>query len=94
MIAKEIVHKRLIGVKLSRFCLSKEALPSIVTDDSLVFLKASSRNCERLLSILDSFCEASGMFVNYSKSGIFFLANLEDDSRNFFSLYLRIPQLN
>lgn len=63
MISKEIVHKRLVGVKLRGSCLTISHL--FFADDSLVFPKASTCNCERLLSALDVFCEALGMSINY-----------------------------
>lgn len=45
-------------------------------DDTLIFLKATHRNCSHLVDILDQYCAASGQAVNLHKSSVFFGANI------------------
>ena len=44
-------------------------------DDSLMFCRARSKNCLKLVEILDRYGKASGQVVNIDKSGILFSSN-------------------
>ena len=92
MISRDILSKKLIRIKLSRSCPPLSHL--FFADDSLLFLKASTRNYDQLLACLRCFCEASGMATNLAKSGIIFSANMDSVSRDNISSLLNIPQLD
>ncbi|BFG15190.1 hypothetical protein CerSpe_014650 [Prunus speciosa] len=48
-------------------------------DDSLIFLRANPINCTNMLSILRSYCMASGQVINMEKSICFFSSNSPPD---------------
>lgn len=45
-------------------------------DDSLLFLKATASNCQRMSYLLNIYCVASKQEINFSKSNIFFSPNV------------------
>ncbi|KAL6269322.1 hypothetical protein ACE6H2_026233 [Prunus campanulata] len=50
-------------------------------DDSILFLKATDRNCNAIASILNSYCHASGQMVNFEKSSVYFSPNTPQQFR-------------
>ncbi|KAI5352439.1 hypothetical protein L3X38_005330 [Prunus dulcis] len=50
-------------------------------DDSIMFLKATERNCNVVASILNSYCHASGQVVNFEKSSVYFSPNTPQQFR-------------
>ncbi|CAL9007242.1 unnamed protein product [Prunus brigantina] len=50
-------------------------------DDSILFLKATERNCRAVASLLTSYCQASGQVINYDKSSVFFSPNTPQQLR-------------
>ena len=48
-------------------------------DDSLLFCKASARQCVKLVQILNSYEAASGQKINVDKSSVFFSSNTTND---------------
>ena len=50
-------------------------------DDSLLFCKANSQECQNLIDILQLYEAASGQKINANKSSVFFSNNTPDDRR-------------
>ncbi|CAN6676537.1 unnamed protein product [Malus baccata var. baccata] len=48
----------------------------LFADDTLIFLKAEEDNCRHLISLIDTYCLASGQQVNKEKSSVYFGANV------------------
>ena len=74
MIQRAIEQRQLDGIKLG-------AQGPIIShlffvDDSLLFLKVDTKNCNQLKLLLQLYCEASGQKVNMHKSSVFFGANV------------------
>nr|GEU52210.1 reverse transcriptase [Tanacetum cinerariifolium] len=70
----------LSGIKMTRNCPLISHI--FFADDSLFFLKASHGECGTLISILYSYCEASGQTVNFQKSSAFFSLNTPSSLRD------------
>ena len=51
-------------------------------DDSLLFCKANSQECQQLIEILRLYKAASGQKINTDKSSVFFSANMEEEKKN------------
>ena len=52
-----------------------------MTDDGLLFYKASAQQCLELVQILNSYEEAFGQKINADKSSIFFSPNTANDAK-------------
>ncbi|GJQ99829.1 reverse transcriptase [Tanacetum coccineum] len=80
-ISRAMTLGTLSGIKMVRNCPLISHI--FFADDSLFFLKASHSECGTLVSILNSYCEASCQTVNFQKSSAFFSPNtpssLHDD---------------
>lgn len=61
------------GIKMARHC--PFLTHSFFADDALFFVKGDVNNCLKLKDNLDSYCCASGQFINLEKSCIFFSRN-------------------
>lgn len=60
----------------SLHCIKLSNHGSILThlffaDDFLFFMKATHQNCEKLMKIIDCYCQASGQLVNLDKSSLY-----------------------
>ena len=51
-------------------------------DDSLLFCKANSQECQQLIEILSLYVAASGQKINADKSSVFFSANTMEEKKN------------
>ncbi|OMO88682.1 reverse transcriptase [Corchorus capsularis] len=96
-------NKELRGIKLSREC---HVLTHILfADDSLFFLEAEGGSCRKMADIIESYGNASGQKVNFSKSSVIFSFKATDqvkaDVANWLGIikadnpgtYLGIPSL-
>lgn len=54
----------------------------VFEDDSLLFCKANSQECQQLVEILHLYEAVSGKKINTDKFSIFFSANMEEEKRN------------
>ncbi|CAN6587433.1 unnamed protein product [Malus baccata var. baccata] len=74
LIQGAVERRQLDGVKLSG------AGPIIshifFADDTLIFLKADTKNCNNLVALLKDYCKASGQAINMQKSSVFFGNNV------------------
>ena len=61
-----------------------------VTDNSLVFLRASTDDSWQIKQVLYAYELRSGQSVNFEKSAIYFCPNVSSDVRNEISLILSI----
>lgn len=62
-------------------------------DDSIIFLKASSKKCLALLSIINTYYKASSQSINFEKLCIFFSKNTEMMVNQTVNAILSIPEL-
>ena len=68
------------GLSICRGCLKITHL--FFADDSLLFCKANSQECQQLIEILHLYEAASGQKINTNKSSVFFSANTEEEKKN------------
>ncbi|KAM1424551.1 hypothetical protein ACFX13_017281 [Malus domestica] len=61
------------GIKLSRS--GPLISHNLFADDSLFFLRATEKNCRKLMDLFADYCMASGQSINYEKSSLFFSTN-------------------
>ena len=79
MICQAARRQMLSGVLICRGCLMVNHL--FFADDSLLFCKASSQECQKLLEILKLYEDASGQKINVDKSSVFFSHNTPQQLR-------------
>ncbi|XP_055959779.1 uncharacterized protein LOC130014847 [Mercurialis annua] len=79
------------GVKLNRHCPPISHL--LFADDSIIFSSAAPHCLQSIKSMLQQYGDATGQLINYSKSGVFFSANVDSSYRNYVSTFLTIPSL-
>lgn len=72
-------NENVLGVKVCREASSITNL--LLTDDSLILMKANSENSKSLKSILDSYCVASRQLVSVEKSSILFIPDTSGETR-------------
>ena len=70
-------NHKLSGVSICRGCPKITHL--FFADDSLLFCKATSQECQHLMNILQLYEAASGQKINADKSSVFFSNNTPDD---------------
>jgi hypothetical protein len=44
----------------------------LFSEDSLLFVKASTEGAKEVAHVLDTYCQASGQRINFDKSGVYF----------------------
>ena len=79
MICQAARRQMLSGVLICRGCLMVNHL--FFANDSLLFCKASSQECQKLLEILKLYEDASGQKINVDKSSVFFSHNTPQQLR-------------
>ncbi|BFG16821.1 hypothetical protein CerSpe_030950 [Prunus speciosa] len=73
LISSEFASGRLNGIRL---CNGSPTLSHLFfADDTLLFIKASPENCNRMTHILEAYWAASSQLVNFDKSNMFFSPN-------------------
>ncbi|GMI73050.1 hypothetical protein HRI_000974300 [Hibiscus trionum] len=77
-----------IGYKIARGAPSVTYL--FFADDSVIFAEASTRGASVLRDVLTDYEMCSGQCINYEKSGLFFSANVGEDTRQDVARILRI----
>ena len=70
----------LSGLSICRGCPKITHL--FFADDSLLFCKANSQECQQLIEILSLYEAASGQKINADKSSVFFSANTMEEKKN------------
>ncbi|XP_030923509.1 uncharacterized protein LOC115950456 [Quercus lobata] len=79
-----LIHDAARNYKISGISICK-GCPKIThlffADDSLLFCKANSQECQSLVNILQLYEDASGQKINADKSSIFFSSNTSDERR-------------
>ena len=73
-------NHRISGVSICRVCPKITHL--FFADNSLLFCKANSQECQNLIDILQLYEAASGQKINADKSSVFFSNNTLDDRRS------------
>jgi len=90
MLYKEAsARKSGIGIKISPRDIQISCL--LFANDCLLFCKANSKSCNKLKSVLDTFCSTSGQLVNYHKSVMTFSHNASLVQKQLVSSILDIP---
>ncbi|XP_020153536.1 uncharacterized protein [Aegilops tauschii subsp. strangulata] len=63
----------------------------LFADDSLLFFKANGMGANEVYQVLDTYCQATGQRINYSKSSIFFSKGVPDSVRREIKEILNVP---
>ncbi|XP_030923348.1 uncharacterized protein LOC115950262 [Quercus lobata] len=79
LINNAVRNQRISGVSICRGCPKITHL--FFVDDSLLFCKVNSQECQNLIDILQLYKAASGQKINVDKSSVFFSNNTSDDRR-------------
>lgn len=67
-------------------------LTSFFADDSLVFLKASNKECHKLKEVLEVYEKATGQVINFEKSECLISKNVEVEAASHLSRILGVRQ--
>ena len=62
-------------------------------DDSLLFCKATSQECQQVLDILDTYGRCSGQQINKAKTTIFFSKSTSEGIKNQIKSSLEVPEI-
>ena len=62
-------------------------------DDSLLFCRATSRECQQVLNILDTYGRCSGQQINKAKTTIFFSKSTSEAIKNQIKSALEVPEI-
>ena len=79
LINNATMNQRISGVSICRGCPKITHL--YFADDSLLFCKANSQECQTLIDVLQLYEAASGQKINANKSSVIFSNNTPDDRR-------------
>lgn len=63
----------------------------LFADDSLLFFKENGVGANKVYQVLDTYCQATGHRINYSKSSIFFSKGVPDSVREEIKEILNVP---
>ena len=63
----------------------------LFADDSLLFFKANGVGANKVYQVLDTYCQATGQHINYSKSSIYFSKGVPDSVRGEIKETLNVP---
>ena len=80
LIGKAVRNQLISGLSICRGCPKITHL--FFADDSLLFYKANSQECQQLIDILRLYDDAFGQKINTDKSSVFFSANTEEEKKN------------
>ena len=80
LIIKAVRNQMLSGLSIYRGCPKITHL--FFVDDSLLFCKANSQECQQLIEILCLYEAASGQKINADKSSVFYSANTLEEKKN------------
>lgn len=69
-------NKQIRGLKFGHHISISHLL---FTDDSLIFSRASLKDCQHLKDIFDNYSAASGQIFNFEKSSMFFIRNVPEN---------------
>ncbi|PPD82704.1 hypothetical protein GOBAR_DD20370 [Gossypium barbadense] len=64
------------------------------TDDSLIFGEAKTIGASNLMKVLQFYANYSGQLVNFTKSNVFFNANVDESNRSDVGHILGVPYAN
>ena len=79
LISKAVRNQMLSGLSICRGC--PKITHIFFADDSLLFCKANSQECQQLIEILSLYEAASGQKINADKSSVFFSANAMEEKK-------------
>ncbi|CAL9020183.1 unnamed protein product, partial [Prunus brigantina] len=91
-LTKAVNNGEISGIRIARRCPTLSHL--FFADDSLFFVKADVLNCRNIKGVLDSYCLASGQFINYHKSCFYFSLNTPEEIRRSLCSLLSIDGVN
>lgn len=74
LLSQSFRDRQITGFKITRQCPTLSHL--LFADDVLLFLKAEVSECQKVLDILSTYCEASGQMINFDKSSVQFSSNV------------------
>ena len=81
-------------IKGYSLCRNSSRLTHLLfADDSLLFCRATIKECNRVLDILDVYGKCSSQQINRSKTTIFFSKSTKVESRNQIKLALGVPEI-
>ena len=62
-------------------------------DDSLLFCRSIPQECEKVLEILDTYSKCSGLYINKSKTTIFFSKSTTSERKQYIKEVLSVPEI-
>ena len=62
-------------------------------DDSLLFCRSIPQECEKVLEILDTYSKCSGLYMNKSKTTIFFSKSTTSERKQYIKEALSVPEI-
>lgn len=72
MMHKAIEDGSIKGIRLNKYCPTLSHL--LFTDDAIIFMDGTVRECQNLANLLDQYCYTTGQVINLNKSGVFFFS--------------------
>lgn len=92
MISQAVSNSSLVGINIRQQSPTLSYL--FFAYDSMLFLKADSKNCMALLGLLHSYRISSRHNVNFAKLGIYFTKGTKVETMNLILTLLRVQPLN
>ena len=91
LISKATGQSEIRGYSLSRN--SPRLTHLLFADDSLLFCRATTQECQKVLDILDTYGKCSGQQINRSKTAIFFNKSTFEMLRDHIKVALGVPEI-
>ena len=65
----------------------------LFADDSLIFCRATMKECNKVMDILKVYEKASGQKINRSKTSLFFSKSIPEDVKHGIKVTLGVPEI-
>ena len=91
LISKIAGQGEIRGYSLSRN--SPRLTHLLFANESLLFCKATTQECQKVLDILDTYGKCSGQQINRSKTSIFFSKSTSEMLRDHIKVAMGVPEI-
>ena len=92
LLAKAEAKNRLHGVSICRRAPRISHL--LFVDNSLLFCRATQKEVQAIVDILQLYATASGQLINFEKSSIYFSSNTDGGQRNWIKTRLNVKEVD